>query len=516
MFIPRKEVGSALVRSLLPMAFWVCVILVTLQFLPTTAWRLKYYGVVVSLGFIGIWRYSWWLTNCVRSFYYLLFAFPKMKMEADNLLTKYPQRLFIVVASYRESHSINRMCFPSIVEACRRLPSKITLLVSVGGQDEADAIKGILEECEGCDKLNVIFTFQEYGKRLALGYALRAVAREFNKVQDWHGDTYNDVTILMDGDTALAADALEKALPYFRSRRNIGALTTNEIPVVSKYSGEAVRLWYDLKLSKRNQLMASHALSDKVLTLTGRFSLFRSTIAADEEFIQFLDRDHLSHWAYGKIRFLMGDDKSTMFCLMQHGWDMMYVPDSYVFCLEDRKGGFFKIANVLMMRWYGNMLRNNGRALDLGFHKLPIFIWLAFFDQRVSMWTSLIGPVSAIILALTCSGYYLVFYLVWVLITRLIQLSSLVLQGHKLRFADLPMVLFEQWYGSAVKIHCLFNLHKQVWQKERSHAQTINSVDMSMFGVRQYLPKFLIATYSIIFILAILLVTKVLKLPGVF
>ena len=66
-----------------------------------------------------------------------------------------------------------------------------------------------------------------------------------------------------------------------------------------------------------------------------------------------------------------------------------------------------------MYRWYGNNLRQNSRALKLGARRLGWFTMLVLFDQRVSMWTSLLGLVVAILASLrtaspscwcTCSG----------------------------------------------------------------------------------------------------------------
>jgi glycosyltransferase Alg8 len=53
-----------------------------------------------------------------------------------------------------------------------------------------------------------------------------------------------------------------------------------------------------------------------------------------------------------------------------------------------------------MYRWYGNNLRQNSRALGLGLRRLGLFTSIVLFDQRVSMWTSLLGLTVAGLLAL--------------------------------------------------------------------------------------------------------------------
>ncbi len=74
--------------------------------------------------------------------------------------------------------------------------------------------------------------------------------------------------------------------------------------------------------------MQSHALSDRVLTLTGRFSVFRATHIVSHEFIRLQEADFLEHWLWGRFRFLSGDDKSTWYTLLRHGVKMTYVPDA--------------------------------------------------------------------------------------------------------------------------------------------------------------------------------------------
>jgi glycosyltransferase Alg8 len=510
----RPSFLRAAVGSLLPTAAWLAVAGLMLLVLPDRAWRLKYYGLC-ALGLIGLWRYAWQLVNALRSYYYAFVRFPRLKKEAARFAAHPPRRLYVVIASYREKYLINELCFTSLVRECRSLAAEVTVVVSVGSEEEARQITDIVEATPGHERIRLLFTRQEHGKRLALGYALRVVARDYNSVPRWHDDAENDVVVLLDGDTALAPGALANCLPYFWAHPDVGGVTTDETAVVLGQHSDLVRSWYDLKLIRRHHLMQSHSVSWKLLTLTGRFSLFRARVATSEEFIQSLDRDHLVHWLYGVVRFLMGDDKSTLFCLMKNGWRMLYVPDAVAYALEDRTHNFFQLSNVLMLRWYGNMLRNNGRSLALGVGRLPIFIWLSLLDQRVSMWTSLIGPVGAALLALTSSGYYLWFYTAWVILSRLAQLWLLVPHGYAVRFAALPLLVWDQWYGSLMKIYCSCNLHRQLWQKARSEAQVVQTVG-SYGRLRRVISTALLAVYGVAFLAAVGFLSGAFRFPRPF
>jgi glycosyltransferase Alg8 len=115
------------------------------------------------------------------------------------------------------------------------------------------------------------------------------------------------------------------------------------------------------------------------------------------------------------------------------------------------------------------MLRNNGRAIRLGMGAQKPFVWFCLVDQRISMFTSLLGPVAAIWASFWLSWHYLVLYLAIVIFVRTIYLFLLVLEGHRLAIFDIPMLLYTQWVGSMVKIYTMFHLHKQSWDSHRTN-----------------------------------------------
>src|SRR3989344_4737659 len=85
-----------------------------------------------------------------------------------------------------------------------------------------------------------------------------------------------------------------------------------------------------------------------------------------------------------------------------------------------REKSFIKATRKLMFRWYGNNLRQNSRALVLGVRLLGLFTSVVLFDQRVSMWTSLLGLTVAIIATFKYGTAFILVYLLWIGITRLI------------------------------------------------------------------------------------------------
>jgi len=221
----------------------------------------------------------------------------------------------------------------------------------------------------------------------------------------------------MDGDAIMSNGVLRKCVPFFQLNPNMHALTTDEKAIFNgpKWMSEMT----ELRFAQRHLMVQSHALSKRVITLTGRLSMFRSQIITTPEFIDRLENDYIDHWLWGRFRFLSGDDKSTWFLLLKRKAEMLYVPDSLVYTVEHIEGNGLQRTLQNLLRWSGNMLRNNGRAIALGPKNVPPYIWWCLIDQRLVIWTSLVSPIAALLLAFHTGWAFVPVYLVWLGITRL-------------------------------------------------------------------------------------------------
>ena len=180
------------------------------------------------------------------------------------------------------------------------------------------------------------------------------------------------VTQVIDGDTVLGEGVVAKTVPWFKLYPNVGGLTTNEFCEVR--GGYIMSEWHKLRFAQRHINMCSMALSKRVLTMTGRMSVFRASVVTNPEFIKDVENDSLQHWRLGRFKFLTGDDKSSWFSLMRLGYDTFYVPDAAINTVEHPpEKSFLKASRKLMFRWYGNNLRQNSRALGLGIRRLGLF-----------------------------------------------------------------------------------------------------------------------------------------------
>jgi glycosyltransferase Alg8 len=501
-FASRDLLGPALFTTVTALVFAAAV----WALVPARVMHLNRHAIFV-IGAFGLWRYGWFMVNAGRGIWYNHITYPRLRRLCAALPEQLPERLYIVVLSYKEQSATSRNCFRSIVAAMANTPCDTVVLASVASQEEAELIRKAvnLHSSPEQPSIDLRFTLQKNGKRIAIGHALRFL-RDYRETL---GPTNleHETVLLMDGDSELGETIFEVCLPQFRLDPGLGAITTNEAP---RHTPRwIITQWFALKFAKRHFYMSSHSLSRRVMTLTGRGSFVRAGIAFSDEFISYLESDHIDHPVHGRIEFLLGDDKSTLFCVLKNRWRMLYIPDAWVYAMEDRDMPFFRLTTQLMARWYGNMLRNNIRCLQLGPRCMPPFMWLCFLDQRLSMWTGMVGPLGAVLLSIFVNPYLLLIYIGWVTFVRLIQLW--VVSGGTLKMHPImiPLQLYDQAVGSVIKIYSLFHLGQQTWSKG-NEAETRNGNSTALAIVQS---RVTLAASATVFVVLLLVVLKVVPAP---
>ncbi|NOZ11744.1 MAG: glycosyltransferase family 2 protein [Gammaproteobacteria bacterium] len=505
--IRRLGTTEGLISFILPGVFYSVAAFI----IGYSMWPYFYYiknETFIVLGTFALWRYGWQVVNYTRSTIYALRYYPKLRRVALGLSEekKYPRHIFFIIPSYKEEPWVSIEAFQSLMSNLSTIPCSATLVVSTGSDRDDAVIAATYEAHPVKYKVELVLQRQCQGKRIAMGHALRAVARRYQ-------DDPNSVTVFMDGDSYLEQHTLNRTLPFFAAFKDLGALTTNELAYIHTRS-QWYKDWFNLKFGQRHVLFQSHALSNKVLTLTGRFSLFRTSIVVKEDFIKIIECDVITHWLHGKFRFLMGDDKSSWFYLLKHKWNMLYIPDVTCYSLESRDASFLTVSVSLPYRWYGNTLRNNARALALGWRHVGLFIWIAILDQRLSMWTSLVGITGAVILSISKSFIYLPFYMAWVFSVRVLQMFIIALRGHPVSMLTIPLMLYNQWVGAIIKIRAYFNLADQKWSKGGAEQSSAGDVVMIDHPWVRWMPRYLMLGSYSLFAFALLLTEGAISMPG--
>jgi len=421
--------------------------------------------IIIVVGFLAIWRYSWGLLHFIRSLIYRHIIFPRYRARASkNIDELMPSKIYLMVTSFRIQSETAIRSFRAAISEAINCGVPTTVVASIVELADERLVIEMFNSMNVPDRVELhIVRVPGSGKRDGLAQAFRAISRDLPPP--------DAIVAVIDGDTILLEGCVRRSVPFFKSIPNLGGITTDEDCEV-KAEG-FIKSWLSFRFAQRHISMASWSLSKKLSTLTGRMSMFRADIISDPEFINEVQDDHVEHWRFGRLKFLTGDDKSSCFHLIKKKFDLLYLPDVLVKTIEHPPSpSFIKSSTILMMRWSGNMLRTNSRLLSLGPRTTGFFIWWCLMDQRISMWTALTGPVFVVFMVMKYSVNFIYIYIVWIALTRwimsLMLLSSRPILDWKYPFA----MYFAQIYGSMIKTYVLFRLNIQSWTRQKIKLKT--------------------------------------------
>ncbi len=413
------------------------------------------YEVTYMLGALGLWRYGWWFNHALRARRFECTKFPVSSAKRNKLWRSgwRPGHIHVQMTTFNEEEAITRHVMEALFSEIRATGIPTTIYVGTGSRFDEDIISDVAHDLASDLDVQVVFVRQDQpGKRMAIGIVMRAIIRTAPEP--------DDLIVFMDGDAVLGPSTFERCSAMFGIDPELEALTTDEHAIT--FGPGWMRRWLDMRFAQRRLAMQSHAMSDKVLTLTGRMSMFRARQIINRDFVRTIEADHLDHWLWGRFRFLSGDDKSTWYYLLSRGAKMTYVPDVCVYTVEVIKGdGKLRMVQNLR-RWSGNMLRNGARALQLGPRLVGPFIWWCVLDQRIAIWTMLVSP-ALIFLSLLYDPRFIIVALLWIVLSRLF-LCLFLFRFAKRADMTWPFLLYiNQLLNACVKSFMLFFPHKQSW-----------------------------------------------------
>ena len=502
--LPFGEKWSPAVQLKIWTYFAACFCVLTL--VPNSIWDPAAREFVYVIGALGIWRYLWWFNHWMRALVFANVAYPRMRDRASALWESgwRPRHIHIQMTTFREHREISEAVIRSLCREIREAGVPATIwLGSSEASDEQKIARHLRLVGSDLDITLRIIRQNQPGKRVAIALILRAMSRA--------GLGKDDLVIFMDGDFVLHPGAVRKCFPLFALDPELHALTTDEHVLVR--GPWWMQSWLDMRFAQRRLAMQSHALSNRVLTLTGRFSVFRATHITSHEFIRLQEADFLEHWLWGRFRFLSGDDKSTWYTLLKHGVKMTYVPDASGTTIEVVEGSGYRRMVENLRRWSGNMLRNGQRAIMLGPRRMPFFIWWCCVDQRLAMWTMLFSPVLAVAGGIKFGAGYLTAYVLYIAITRAIL--SMVLFSYS-RVVDLNYIwclYANQILNAVVKVYMMWRLAKQKWANRGNQKQG-SSGDRALEAFRGAMAVYLTTLSAAFVFLCVMIYSDLIVVPS--
>lgn len=477
------------------LSLWLAMIVALFGVLPERALIIGNSAFFASLGIIGVWRWSWGGFHLLRAFTYTRKVFPLIRKRAEADRYVYNRHVAVVVLSWKMGDAMNGAVFTNLFRDILDYSGSGTVVAAVSSQQDVALISHVHRNVDRNGGIKLAFTMQDgTGKRSAMADALNTL-REIGVPPDCPG-------ILMDGDTLVEPGTIRKTAPILLHQPDVGALTMDNTPLVA---GKTIdREWYRLRMAQRHVYMSSMAMSDRVLVLTGRWSMFRSQILTDANFAANLLEDVLHHPRLGPITMLTGDDKSTWRWVVEQGWDVTYVPDVVIYCLESLPGkGFFRDTMGLQKRWFGNMARGGAKAQKLGVKKLGGFTFLALMDQRVTMWTPLFGVIFFTMAGILHDPAFFAIYVLWVSLTRSIHSSLVGLIARRWHPLFPVLTYYGQVVGAMIKIFVSHNPNVQKWTRQNTGA-AVNAHDPSrpQAGSKVMLTASVVAFVSVVILMS--------------
>jgi glycosyltransferase Alg8 len=439
--------------------FYLSLLMLLALLLPRSVFDPESRDYLLLIGAVGIWRYSMGAVHFVRGILFLYVVYPYYRRKVKKIgKDADPSQVFLLVTSFRIDALTTAQVYRSVIREAIDCGFPTTVVCSIVELSDELLVKNLWTRMNPPEHVTLDFVrIPGTGKRDGLAYGFRAISRQMPNA--------DAVVAVIDGDTVLGEGVVRKTVPWFKLFPNVGGLTTNEFCEVR--GGYIMSEWHQLRFAQRHLNMCSMALSKRVLTMTGRMSVFRAEVVTNPVFIADVESDHLDHWRLGRFQFLTGDDKSSWFSLMSLGYDTFYVPDASINTVEHPpEKSFIKASRKLMFRWYGNNLRQNARALRLGTRRLGWFTSVVLFDQRVSMWTSLLGLSVALLASIKYGAGILIAYLLWIGLTRLVLTLLLSVTGHRIGPAYPVILYYNQIVGAMVKVYVFFRLDQQSWTRQ--------------------------------------------------
>ena len=408
---------------------------------------------ILGLGIIGVWRHAWGVINYVRAILY------GEKYEVLAKISNAKQQrieLAVVITFYNQGADIVECVVRSLYEVLCNNECEAYIVVAYKEESQVETVRDIVGDTFPILSIKQVGR----GKREALADCL-------NLLSDYLPASIKKrcLTLFIDGDTIVSNEALNKSIFVLEIDRKIGAVVVNEVPFVS--GGYFFRKWRLLRSLQRDRMMRSFSLSKRVLVLTGRFSLIRGDITLNSSFINSIRKDYV----YDRDTFiplLTGDDKSTWFEVLRRGFDMFYISSASIITLDsfhmDKQ--FLKNFFSLNVRYSGNMARMHKKIKLRALSGSNNHFRYGLFDQRISMWTSLLSPFFLILLLIFGPLSFFCAFLFYVLLIKNIQaLAIFRLTGvYDLSF---PYIMFfDQFFVSIVKVFAFTHLHFQAWNNQ--------------------------------------------------
>ncbi|KAJ3096362.1 hypothetical protein HK100_005587, partial [Physocladia obscura] len=396
--------------------------------------------VPIEIGFVGIYRWFWYLFKLVV----YLFVYKPMKPRCHPEFSP-AKDVTIVVPTIDHGKEFEEALMTWL--ACD--PSEIIVVTIEAARAPLELIA---RRCDPESQVVRVITVPKANKRLQMIAGIN--------------ETKTDILVFCDDDVIWPSTLLTWILAAFENPK-IGGVGTSQtaIPLGKRFTIWEILAAY--RISIRNvEICATTAVDGGVCCLSGRTAAYRTDILRDPNF----QYNFANEFWVKKYHQHSGDDKFLTRWLHSHHWDTWIqacpqadikstFKDNYKFLLQ-------------LLRWTRNSWRSDIKSIffERQIWRRTPFTAYTMADKFFNPITLLVGPVTVFYYAFHQSelgpnystGEIIGTYVVWLLLSRAIKYLPHFIHRPQDVLA-VPIWLIFSWYFAIMKIYCLFTLHVTDW-----------------------------------------------------
>jgi len=206
--------------------------------------------LIFIMGIVGAWRYSWFFLNILRATYYKKIKFKELrKIEEYSGNEVDPEHIFLLLTTFRIGTDVTIKVYKAAIKEAINCGYNVTIITSIVEMSEERLIRKIFSTYKPPKRVKLIISrIKGTGKRDGLSVGYRVV-RNSNSI-----DLEKSIVAVIDGDSILGENLIQKCSRLFGINKNLGGLTTDEDAILAgdDFTHKIYRQWY-----KKGNLLSS-------------------------------------------------------------------------------------------------------------------------------------------------------------------------------------------------------------------------------------------------------------------
>lgn len=378
---------------------------------------LDFYPFLLSLGIIGVWRWSIWGMKKITGFFY----------------KPHPAGFKVTVSVVTPVYNENPQTFKKALTSW--LKNKPAEIIAVIDYTDKRCIH-IFKQFSKKNPLAKLVVTKIPGKRPALANGIKKAKGQ--------------IVALVDSDTIWHSDTLLHGIAPF-SDKKMGGVATHQSLIRPQTLAQKL---FSIRLEQRywDDIPFLSKVGDILVCLSGRTAFYRKKAV-----MPLLDQ--MVHETFMGEKVISGEDKRLTYLIEAAQWKATYQSTSQVYTVGEKKLNTFLSQQI---RWTRNSWRADLKALyERWVFRSPIYT-AYLIDRAIQPFTLLISPVFFLISLYLKLWIPVLTILVWWSVSRLIKMSPH-LRKYPFDVIILPVYIIFNFASAYIRIYALLSIRTQGW-----------------------------------------------------